>query len=247
MRTLPWNALVLIALVPSPSLSQPGLSLSWSDCSLAPATESTAFACDDNGQTFLLVAHFVTAAGSTSFAGISGVIDVALPVSGSVPDWWALGVGECRGGALTLGDVGPISGCDNPYAGTLGQGGGLVYEPHPIGSPIPYWRRVRIDWSRFEGGTLQPNARSTAFTLRLDTSQSFDAGSGGVCAGCASPACISFTTLDVFSYGGGSEIIETTSGRSFVTWRGGQVGGPGCPAVVPARAVTWGSIKALYR
>ena len=37
------------------------------------------------------------------------------------------------------------------------------------------------------------------------------------------------------------------TGKTYITWQGGAIGGNGCPTQVPVKRTSWGQVKSLYR
>ena len=86
------------------------------------------------------------------------------------------------------------------------------------------------------------------YFFRVGISNARSTGNGS-CAGCTDGACIVFNSIQVTQPAGvGDYTISNPLVRNFVQWQGGggSVAG-GCPASVPTRQQTWGSVKSLYR
>lgn len=222
----------------------PGVNLGWNNCATTSASENRVFACDDNNLTFNLVGSFKLATDMPDFVGVSAVVDFRLNDAGT-PAWWGVGTGGCREGALGLGSVGAVGGCVNPYSGA-NAAGGFVIDPYPQGAPVPNWFRVRGDWVRDSPGPVTNNVLSTAFIIQINTSSSFDEGFG-VCAGCATSACIVLNSLEVFGLNSPVVFTEAADVRQWATYQGGAVGVDVCPTGTPSKNRTWGQIKSLYR
>jgi len=245
------------------SIAHAQLNMAWNNCiTQGTAAADKAYACDGsaNSTPFRAVMSFIAPANLDHFVAISAGVDVRASTLPTLPDFWKLGVGECRDGNLafpvSLNGVGTgtTGVCRNPWAG--GQlGGGYSYtsesritEVGPV--PVPGWGRMVLAFARDTEAQLIQGQQYLAGAFTLDTFNDIDSGSG-VCAGCALPACIVFNSLEINqtsgSPGGDIIILTTTDVRSFITWQGGAIGGSGCPLSVPTRNVTWGSIKAIYR
>ena len=93
---------------------------------------------------------------------------------------------------------------------------------------------------------LDPAA--TYYAARLVIRHTLTTGTT-VCAGCSGPACLVLNSILLRRQPGaiGGDVAVTTPGpgdANWATWQGGA--GANC-ASVPARAVTWGRVKSLYR
>ena len=245
------------------SLAHAQLNIAWNNCiTQGTAAADKAYACDGsgNGPPFRAVMSFIAPANLDHFVAISAGLDVRSSSLPTLPDFWKLGVGECRDGnfsfpiSLTGIGTGTTGVCRNPWAG--GQlGGGFLYssetritEIGPV--PAPGWGRMTLALARADEAQLIQGQQYVAGAFTLDTFNDVDSGTG-VCAGCALPACIVFNSLElnqsVGSPGGDIIILTGAAVRNFITWQGGAVGGNGCPLEVPVRNVTWGRVKSIYR
>jgi hypothetical protein len=216
-----------------------GVNLGWSRCSLTYDNVDKSFACDDNANSYSLVASFRNGFDVPDFVAVSAAIDV-ITSEPFVPAWFSFGVGGCRDGELMLLNVGSVAGCTNPYAGAY-QGGGYIVEAG--------WRldrfRVRLAWARDRPGSLSGSNLNTAFVLGMSTASTVEEPGVIPCPGCSVPACFTLNALEVFSQTQGRvRILETPDVRNWATWQGGS---GHCPAATPANKATWGQVKALYR
>lgn len=227
------------------SAATPGVNLGWNNCGTTSASENRVFTCDDNNLTFNLVGSFRVAADISDYVGLSAFLDFRVNDS-SLPAWWSLSTGGCREGSLALVNVGTLGGCTNPYSGAGGQGGGFVIEDVAT-LPGTNDFRVRLDWARDSPFNVVANTLYSGFVAQINSSNSFDEGFG-VCAGCATAACVVLNSLELFGLNSGSAgIIEAADVRSWATYQGGAVGADICPNGTPTQSRTWGQIKALYR
>jgi len=245
------------------SLAHAQLNVAWNNCiTQGTAAIDKAYVCDGsaNGTPFRAVMSFIAPANLDHFVAVSIGLDVRSSALATLPDYWKLGVGECRDGnfafpiSLTGIGTGTTGVCRNPWAGG-GLGGGFLYssetritEVGPV--PAPGWGRMTLAFARDSESQLIQGQQYLAGAFTLDTFNDIDSGTG-TCAGCLLPACIVFNSLEINQSAGspGGDIIILTGAdvRNFITWQGGAVGGNGCPLEVPVRNVTWGSIKAIYR
>jgi hypothetical protein len=238
--------------------SAQGLNLAWNNCiTIASSSADKSYACDGsaNGNAFRVVMSFVSPGNFDHFVGIQAVVDVRASTLTVLPDWWKLGIGECRDGNFnfpaSLTGVGNTASCRNPWAGGNTGGGFQYYTEAKDGVPSnPGWGRIKLAFARDTETALVSGTQYIAGAFNIDSFNDIDSGSG-VCAGCALPACMVLNQVELYqtvgSPGGDIITLNTAGTRQHVTWQGGAVGGAGCPIVSPTRNVTWGSIKAIYR
>jgi hypothetical protein len=107
--------------------------------------------------------------------------------------------------------------------------------------------RVRADWARDSPTAINNNVLTSAIVIQTSTANTVDEGFG-VCAGCATAACMVFNSLELFTFSGAGQLfIEAADVRNWATYQGGDVGTDVCPNGTPTQSRTWGQIKALYR
>jgi hypothetical protein len=131
------------------------------------------------------------------------------------------------------------------------------------GTAGPYYLNiwtVGVSWSTNDAPYIEQGKEYIAFILRIDGTH---AAPPELCAGCTSPVCLFLDNLALFgdgcNMGGPPGWGATTS----VGWQCGQgvlaqgefsrhwslegCNQGGAPCLTPARNMTWGSIKSLYR
>lgn len=72
----------------------------------------------------------------------------------------------------------------------------------------------------------------------------------GACAGCLDPVCIVLNEILITQPAGTpgeSPAVTDLLTSNYVTWQGGQIAAPGCPAATPTVNRTWGQVKSIYR
>jgi hypothetical protein len=237
--------------------SAQGINLAWRNCiavtsGALSAQANVTYACDASATgPFRLVSSFFAPANLNHFVGIQAVLDIQT-ADATLPDFWKLGVGECREGAfgfpIPLLNVGNTTTCRNPWAG--GQtGGGYTYL---TGFESPARARVLLAFARDTETSLTLGQQYIATMSSLDMFKDTDVGDGE-CVGCAVPACLVLNSVELFQTAGQTPpdqdiyVMNTQATRRYVTWQGGAVPGGGCPAATPTRNATWGSVKSLYR
>jgi len=228
------------------------MNLAWNNCiTQSDAAADKAYACDGsgNGTPFKIVFSFFTPVAMTQFVGIDATFDV-ITAESSLPDWWRLGVGECRDG--DLGYPGSLSGigtgttgaCRNPWIGGNTGGGFKWITGSDSGDVAPSRARVTIAFARDNEGSLNLNQQYVGGVLALDT---YGDSGDDACAGCAVPICIVLNQVQLYqtigASGGDVQTITETETRSMIKWQGGN----SCPSGQQPGQPSWGSIRALYR
>lgn len=250
-------------LVLGASAASAQINLAWRNChavtaGTTSALQNVSYACDGNGlpnsNQQRGVMSFLAPPNVTQFVGTQMVLDIQTDQA-SLPDYWRLGLGECRDGSfafpVSLSGVGNTTTCRNPWAGG-GLGGGFQYTSE---FESPARARVLMAFARDTEVPLIANQQYIAGMFTIDTIKDFDDGSIGTgqCDGCAAPACLVLNEVDVLQTAGQTPpaqdiyVLTAQATRRWVTWQGGAVPGGGCPGATPSKSATWGSVKALYR
>ena len=235
----------VLAAAALPVRAAEGLYLTWNDCALAAgAASDLSQACaSDLGQQALYCA-FRLPAPVDSVLGVEIVVDVQH-ADATLPDWWRFDVVGCRAGNLGAGfDFTSQSACVDFLQGhaTGDLQGYYLTEPRGGASQA----RIRAAASVLPGfGYAQLDASSMYYGARLTITNV----NTTACTGCAGPACLVLNSVIVKRQPGtaGGDVILGEPGpgnANWATWQGGS--GANC-ATVPARAVTWGRLKGLYR
>jgi hypothetical protein len=226
------------------------IDIAWGDCVLA-GTLNDAFACNTNSGASLMYASFRPPFTMGKFNGHAGVVDIQVAAAALDP-WWQLATGGCRNPTAVVTDDrltvgfdftgGPFS-CLDPWNGGAGGGSDIsITAPNrlrlrtvcAISAPESLYD-VDIDGNPVE---------FYVFKATLSHAQTVGAAP---CAGCTDPACIVFNSMKGTQPAGVGDFVLTTGPQQYITWRGGAIGGLGCPAATPTQKATWGSVKALYR
>ena len=262
MKKLLVLSCALLVLSASIAAAQ-GINLAWRNCIAVTAGTTAAlanvnYACDGTGLANANqgrgVMSFISPAAINQFVGMQAVLDIQTdqPV---LPDYWRLGVGECREGSFvfpaSLTGVGNTTTCRNPWAGGS-TGGGFQYNS---GFESPARARVQFAFARDTEVALLNGQQYIAGVFTLDTFKDFDDGTIGTgqCDGCLSPGCLVLNQVELFQVAGQTPpqqdiyILNTQATRRYVTWQGGAIPGSGCPGGTPTKNATWGSVKSLYR
>lgn len=258
---------LLLACAAGAALAQSGnpasTNLSWDQCAGDGYVGDRVFACDTNtGSESFVLSLVLNDSTRTGIVGWQAKIDVT-PVDGSVPYWWYLD--GCRANGLTVipdwsGLALPASTCLPWYGAQPASGGGgqFVYSTDRL-----YFSVIAI----VMGDAVALQAGQEYALMRFTLRHAKSTGTGS-CAGCAVPACIGLSRIELARGNGRPTDYFAGAGRNSVTWQGASVASyptsSGAPCVepsfcpyanqlqcttppVPAGGRTWGMIKTLYR
>jgi len=247
-RTL---ALALMVAVPAAAHAQ--INLAWNDCiTQSSAAENLQYACDGsrNGDPFRLVASFISSADVPRFVAVQMYLDVTLPLGHDhfmdpLPDWWKLGVDECRDGNLvaptTFSGIGTgaTGACQNPWLNAP-TATGFQYTSD-LGFPHNHARLVTA-FARNDEFALVAGQQYLSQVLTLDTIGDV-LNDDGLCPGCCQSMMISLEKIELYQSDNTPPITLTSPApRKHVWWN--EVP---CDAATSAHRTTWGAVKATYR
>src|SRR6185503_4704358 len=247
---------LLLAVTASVAAAGPGVGLTWLNCSTDGGVQNRSFACNSNGGSNQLVGTFELGASLPGVVGTEIVIDIAT-ASATLPAWWEFkNVGTCRSASLTMNQVISAAAVNCiDWAQGASAGGIGAYN---IGARGPNTARMVAALAVAAAGAadLEPGTEYFSFNLLINNAKSVGTGS---CAGCSTPACIVFNSINVVPPAPAPGVKLSgglNPGSDFATWQGGAGvitnppqggGGSGCPAATPTTNKTWGQVKTLYR
>ncbi|MFN8589161.1 MAG: hypothetical protein U0704_15320 [Candidatus Eisenbacteria bacterium] len=222
-----------------------GAYLGWDDCAGGGGSAIRTFACDTNAGSETIVGSFVPMPGISKFVAIEVRMEVAVEPTSSLPPWWSLyNTGTCRPHALSASCdfSGTTSTCSTPWS-EVTAGGIAAWQNDWQGMP---WRaRLSLAFAmpNDSAHALDPGTEYLAYrvTLRHDATVG-----AGACAGCGQNACIVTTSARIYQpyeFDPSSHELVTNP-VPVLSW---QAEVPQCPAIVPVRNRTWGSLKTRYR
>jgi hypothetical protein len=253
----PFRSLSAVLFLVVPAVAQAQINLAWNDCITQPsAAANIQYACDGSrhGTPYKLVASFISPFNLPTFVGVQMYLDVTLPLGhvhfmDPLPDWWKLGVGECRVGNLASPNgfpgigTGTTGACQNPWLGSIGTGGGFQYTSN-LGFPHNH-ARLLTAFARGDVFPLVAGQQYLSQALTLDTVGDV-LNDDGMCPGCCQSMMITLEKIELYQQVGspGGDIITLTNPatRKFVWWQ--EVP---CDAATATHRSTWGAIKATYR
>jgi len=229
-----------------------GVGIRWNDCMSDNGALNKNFACGVNSGTSVLAGTFVLgAAGLGQTSGEEIVIDIGS-ASAVLPAWWAFkNPGTCRTGSLGISASVLLSSVNClDWSGGLGGAGLGAYN---IGQRGPNTARIVAASAVPPSGLQNLDGGTEYFAFQLTINNQKSAGLGA-CAGCSTPVCIVFNSLNMTTPILANNVFLTGPSNGtdadFCTWQGGAgvvVGGtPGCGAATPTKNATWGAVKAMY-
>jgi hypothetical protein len=226
-----------------------GVNLAWNNCASEGGTANRSSTCDSNSGADVLTGSFVPAADIAGVTGVEIVLDVIVGDGiSTIPPWWDMGSGGCRGGAITANGFGNAANtiCTDWASGAAS--GGLAaytggdYHINPANQPAVRLMVLGFAVAPVDSANLFSTQEYFAFNVRIGNASTIGTPS---CAGCTAPACIVLNSINVVAGATQQQRLDTgtTAGSNFATWRGV---GPSCQ-LVPTKRATWGAVKALYR
>lgn len=241
--------LLLLTLVASVAAAG-GVSMSWGDyCSQSDGGPwNLTWACRSDTFTGIRMScSFKPDQSHADFIGLS-VFLAGMSEAPTVPDWWQLGPGGCREGALTLSTDGSTmtggpEACIDPWGGAAT--GTLDY--WGVTESILY---VTATCNLDQPVAIEAGLKYFACQFRVDAHKTVS----GECWGCLAPGIFGIRAIELrFAGGAEPEVLDmpfagdsrclsymNTSGYDHMCgWPWGYV--------VPVRNSTWGQVKSLYR
>lgn len=223
--------------------------LTWNDCAQnGVGVPSMDFLCDANtGQEDLYLAFTMPQATGADVEGIIAVVDIQHSAA-TLPEWWKLAEsGGCRTrNLLASGDFSGNTTCTDPWQGRAAA----EVQGYDVGSPRGGANQARIKVTCTSGPGFERTLDTLGmyYGVRLTLLNGLSTGSGA-CAGCLGSACLVLNSIEVIRTAGapGGDLFISSPGpanANWALWQGGQ--GANC-ALVPARNLTWGRLKSLYR
>jgi hypothetical protein len=225
--------------------------LAWDKCPGSfGAITNKRFDCtaDASAQPIQLVVAFSPPKTLQRFAGVR--VDIELSsATGNLPDWWKVGIGECRDGAVAT-SLSPglaLGQCQNPWTGSK-TGGGAFWASGFGGAGRTL---LSFAYAREEKTSLTAGTRYLAAVISIDGS-----ANSSSCSGCAAEVCIAITRFQIAQAkdevnnktqdpGPDDEInLSRSTGISVVSMNARSGDNP-CGSTVRNR--TWGQVKSTYR
>ena len=242
-------ALAALALTAPASPADPALYLTWNDCGTSTnALSDFVFACDvEVGFEELFCSFRLPFATGADVLGVTAVIDIQHQAA-TLPDWWRLAAaGDCRSGYLSAsGDFTLETDCADPWAGQAVAEVQAYNATEPRGGANQ--ARIKAVCGVVPALAATLDASSVYYGVKLVIQNTRSTGAGA-CPGCLGGACLVLNSIEVQRTAGapgGNLFISTPApnNANWARWQGGV--GADC-GLVPARNMTWGRVKSLYR
>lgn len=247
-----WRPFALVVLgtcfaLGSPAWAQGELAVRWSNCAPSgPNTvDPTAFCQSDFGVR-RLVLSFAPGADVTQVVGWTLVLDMISNAS-PFPPWWQVQPGGCRytyPNQFLAGLPSGFEDCIDPWSAT---GSALVQSliyPRPGGDGRQFRVIMGVGVPAPQAFTLVRGETYLAGILSIGFARTVS----GECPGCTEPVCFVFNSAEVLRTPGAEgdpPLLFETPSSAYGNWA--TSGSAIACEVVPARARTWGQIKAMYR
>ena len=215
-----------------------GFNIAWDDCGVAGA-RSKVFSCDTNTGSDLLYASFLAPVPVDSLVGFECILGLR-PFTSELPSYWmTLPTNRCRPGAMLfefdLTDS--ATNCTRGWEREMSGGGGMYFGP--FGLDVA---RIFVVGTLDHPASIDNQREYFAFRMKFDHRRTVGINA---CSGCEQPLCIFMNEIKLVQpIGLGDVRIQNPESFFEVAWQSPPLR---CPAEVPIRATTWGTIKGLYR
>ncbi|MBI5709332.1 MAG: hypothetical protein HZC42_03385 [Candidatus Eisenbacteria bacterium] len=230
--------------IPAAPAAAGGINLTWgTGCWPDNPSVNRTFACDTDSGSSSFTGSFATSTDHPHFVGIEVIVDLQSTTSwggGVLPPWWQFfNTGSCRQTSLTVSaDFTAAPGaCGDPWGG-LAQGGIAAYQTATTApaSGSPNAARLKLAFALAYPSPLTAEIEYYGFRVTLNHAKTVG---GARCPGCNAGVTIWLLSIKAAEDTGPLEVLTSPLNNSSITWQGGMT--------VPARNVTWGRVKGLYR
>lgn len=225
-----------------------GVAMSWGDyCGLSNGGPyNLTWACRNDTTTRIrATCSFMPDESHPDLVGLT-VCLAGVSEAATLPDWWQLGTGGCREGALTLSldgsaMVGGAEACIDPWAGLAT---GLLGDWVVLGGQF----RTTATCTLAQPVSIQAGRKYFACQFRMDARRT----TSGECIGCLYPLMLAISSIELHFAGGGEpEVLDRPYPRDgrCLSYQNTTIWSDLCSyyPIVPVRNSTWGQIKSLYR
>ncbi|HET7224493.1 MAG TPA: hypothetical protein VFK69_02175 [Candidatus Eisenbacteria bacterium] len=224
-----WFLVAVTMLLAGPACAQ-AIDLAWDDCGVGGVTSKT-FACSTNVGSEDLVASFAGFSFQAPIVAYNVDLIIQTPNDSLLPDWWMVGSGLCRAGAVAPGYL-PS---DGPGCANLGVTPDSTQQF--FHSTLGFPNQAELSVVGYFSGGLQPTSgvEYLGARLRIMNTNAFGIGA---CGGCSDYATITLRQMVFLLSDGSVTTIRFSNRQNVVTWQ---------TNTVPSLPKSWGQIKALYR
>lgn len=243
-RSLVFGAALLATLAAQAAAG--GINLTWgTGCWPDNPSVNRTFACDTTSGSSSFTGSFTTTANMPYFVGIEIIVDLQSTASwggGILPPWWQVfNAGSCRQTSLTVSAdlTAAPGGCVDPWGG-LAAGGITAYQTSTTSPPVPGEQpnaaRLKVAFALANPSPLTAGTEYYGFRVTLNHLKTMG---DTRCPGCNAGVTIWLSSIKAAGNNGQVEWIASPLNNGSIDWQGGMM--------VPARSVTWGQVKGMYR
>jgi hypothetical protein len=221
-----------------------GLDLTWNACNLGPGAASDLTPGCASATPARLFGSFQMPSDFDFVSDMFATLEVRS-ASGVLPSFWQMAAAGCNANAIQVSHVKPATECPSPpfvspWPGSVYQE--WSYTPDPL-DPGHATLNLHLYHVVRQPYGLHAGVNYFAFLVTFSTARASQAG--GPCAGCADPVVLVWTSARFVKLTGN---MTTLTGPGLVSQCATLNGAaPGVCAATPARRLTWGAIKSLYR
>lgn len=231
-------AAVLIGLAPQREARAEWAALGWDHCGSRILAKQ--FACDTNAGESRLVVSALRDSVAFFTNGFRCVLEVAVDAP-SLPSWWQVRSGDCRGGALTS----TILPMPEDFGSCAYASSWSLVDTWIVAEYVPATGRLRLTlYGASAIGESQMTPFVETFIVALHIRHELSTGAGS-CSGCDTPACVLLRELTIVDGAptGALVTLPILEPSFLLGWQSDRAN---CIAT-PIRNQTWGGIKSLYR
>ncbi len=240
---------ILLLIAPTATLAS-GFDIAYgTGCWPENPVSAQTFACDTNTGAMTFTVSCILSQPVPDCVGFSAKLEGMAYWGTDLPDWWQLyNTGACRQTSLSVSSdfvSAPQVSCVDPYGG-LAIASVTLYETELYPAPYPYPtiapERFRLTAMTTLTDPVSVDAGVAYYVIRGRINYAKTVGTGA-CAGCSTPITARLLQVRALSQGSSSVLCYGPINNECLVWQGGSA-----PCwLVPARNVTWGQVKTLYR
>lgn len=236
---------LLACIAPASARAAAQSMLAWDGCAAYDGVSNKSFACDVNTGSERIWCSVQPHVDMPRVIGVELVFDFLMEPGTPVPGWWQFrNSGTCRQTSLSLEfNLSPEPA--NDYCATLFSAGAMggVSAAIPNYSSNPERLRI-LGVFAVAQASARPVSADSIYNVAVLVIDHAKTTGAGACTGCATAACGVLNYFKLAQPVGEGDQSYTSYGEHSIVW---QSAVPQCPASIPTRRSTWGSLKSLYR